>query len=182
MQEEAMTKDAKLRELIVYIATKSETDERFGATKLNKILYYSDFYAYRRLGKPITEAEYQHLQQGPAPRGLLEAQRSLIDDGSALFLTRTRFNFTQHRIAPRREPDLSLFSGSEIDIVDSVIQSLWAMTGKQASDMSHEEIGWRVTDEFETIPYRTAWLSAQPLTDEQIEQGKEIAKRHALCE
>ena len=60
----------KFRELIVYICKKSEGDPTFGAVKLNKILYYADFAAYRILGKPITGAQYQKLREGPAPQGV----------------------------------------------------------------------------------------------------------------
>jgi hypothetical protein len=35
----------RLRELIVYISEKSEHDQYYGATKLNKILYHSDFHS-----------------------------------------------------------------------------------------------------------------------------------------
>lgn len=59
--------EEKLRELILYIAQKSKTDPRCGAVKLNKLLYYADFSAYRLLGRAITGAEYQHLKKGRRP-------------------------------------------------------------------------------------------------------------------
>ena len=49
----------KFCELVLYIAKRSEDDPRFCAVKLNKIMYYSDFGAYRRLGQSITGANYQ---------------------------------------------------------------------------------------------------------------------------
>ena len=51
--------NAKLCELIIYIAEHSKDDTSFGAVKLNKLLYYSDFSAYRQLRNSITDAEYQ---------------------------------------------------------------------------------------------------------------------------
>ena len=39
---------------IYIVQTERFLDERFGAVKLNKILYFADFEAYRRLGEPIT--------------------------------------------------------------------------------------------------------------------------------
>ena len=42
--------EGKFRELILYVARRSEDDKYFGAVKLNKILYFSDFNAYRELG------------------------------------------------------------------------------------------------------------------------------------
>ena len=170
----------KFREAIVYIAEQCSGDKRFGATKLNKILYYSDFYAYRSLGQSITGAEYQHLSEGPAPRSLLDIRDSLMEDSSIQLQQHRYFNFVQQRIVPLREPDTSVFHDREIDIIDEVIQDLWGMNGAQVSDLSHQEIGWKVTEEYDTIPFRTAWISAQPLTPEQIAKGKEVAERHDL--
>ncbi len=51
--------DIKLRELVLYLATLSEGDATFGKVKLNKLLFYADFNAYLKFGKPITGHEYQ---------------------------------------------------------------------------------------------------------------------------
>ena len=67
---------SKFRELVLYIAEQSEGDPRFGAVKLNKILYYSDFEAFRVLGESITGATYRKLSEGPAPLQMLETKES----------------------------------------------------------------------------------------------------------
>ena len=175
-----MENTAKLQEAIIYIAKQCAKDERFGATKLNKILYFSDFRAYRTLGKLITGAEYQHLKEGPAPRGLLAVRESLIMDGSVELQERMYFNRTQHYINAIREPDLSMFHRDELSIIDEVVDELWDMNGSEVSELSHREMGWKVTEEHDTIPLRTAWISAQPLMPEQIAKGKEVAERHEL--
>ena len=58
----------KFRELIIYISKRSKSDPWFGAIKLNKILYHSDFRAFERFGVPLTGVRYWRLQQGPARR------------------------------------------------------------------------------------------------------------------
>jgi antitoxin SocA-like protein len=63
--------DRKIKELILYLASKSEQDPRFSATKLNKLLFYCDFASYRRWGRAITGHSYQKLQFGPAPKAML---------------------------------------------------------------------------------------------------------------
>lgn len=177
-----MEDTVKFREAIVYIADKCREDRKFGAVKLNKILYYSDFRAYRSLGQSITGAEYQHLSEGPAPRGLLDIRNSLIEDGSIELQRRMYFNRIQHSINAIREPNLSVFRQGELDIIGEVIEDLWNMNGSEVSELSHQEIGWQVTEEYDTIPLRTAWISAQPLTPGQIAKGKEVAERHGLME
>jgi len=177
---EIMEDTAKFREAIVYIADKCREDRKFGAVKLNKILYYSDFRAYRTLRQSITGSVYQHLREGPAPRGLVEIRQSLIGDGSIELQRRMYFNRVQHSITAIRDPDISVFRQEELDIIDEVIEDLWNMNGSEVSELSHQEIGWQVTEESETIPLRTAWISAQPLSPEQIDLGKEVADRHEL--
>ncbi len=175
-----MVNKQKFRELILYIAEKSHGDRRFGAIKLNKILYYADFAAYRRLGAPITGDEYQHLSEGPAPRHLLEHRDYLIEDGSAELRFVPYANCVQQRLVPMRKPDVGLFHPDELAIVDEVIEDLRPLNARQLSDQSHEELGYRLTQDGETIPYRTAWLGCEPLTMEQIVKGWQLAREHGL--
>ena len=65
----------RFRELIVYISQRSAEDPHFGAVKLNKILYHSDFRAYERFGVPLTGVCYFRLKAGPAPKALLPVRR-----------------------------------------------------------------------------------------------------------
>ena len=80
MAKASSNDEQKLRELILLIARSSERDEHFGATKLNKILFYSDFWAYRKLGRSITGEVYRKLEHGPAPKRLLPVVRRMEKD------------------------------------------------------------------------------------------------------
>jgi hypothetical protein len=172
--------EEKFRELLLYVAERSIEDPRFGAIKLNKILYYSDFNAYRELGRPITGADYQRLDEGPAPRQLLPVKAKMIQEGIAEEPERRYFSYVQRVLVARRLPNLSIFSRDEIRIVDEVLAELMPMNGREVSRLSHEEIGWMTTEDRESIPYSSAWLSPEPLTAEQVELGRAVAQRHEL--
>lgn len=172
--------ELKLQELILYIARESQDDPRFGATKLNKLLFYIDFGSYRMLGQPVTGATYQHLPAGPAPRQVLDARRYLIDSGHATTEYREYFSGTQERIVPARDPDMSLFSKEEIKLIDSVIAEFWDFNARRLSEYSHSEWGWKVTEDFDDMPYHLAWVSSDPITPEQIEIGQQIAQEHGF--
>ncbi len=173
--------EEKLRELILYIAQKSKADPRCGAVKLNKLLYYADFSAYRLLGRAITGAEYQHLQEGPAPRKGLPAQARLRRDGAIEMVYKPSVvGEPIHLIVPKRKP-YPVFSKQERELVDRIIEEFWELTGSELSERSHKEFGWRLTKLGETIHYRTAWLSKSPLTEEQVEFGRKVAARHGLA-
>ncbi len=156
--------EQKFREAILYAAERAETeaDKWFGAIKLNKILYYSDFIAYRRLGSPITGATYQKLSEGPAPREMLPVREGMVRDEDIRVEARQVFNYLQQRIVPLRKPELSALSQDERVILDEVIDTLWDKSGAEVSEMSHREIGWIAAVSGEEIPYETAWLDPIP--------------------
>lgn len=170
----------KLKELILYIAAASREDDRFGAVKLNKILYWADFEAYRRLGAPITGAEYQHLPEGPAPRRLLPARSALEDEGALVIEERPFHGYVQYVPTVRRNADLTIFSPEEIALVDEVIAMLRPYNGADVSELSHREWGWKLSSDGETIHYATAWFSPVPLSQLQSERAQEIAARREV--
>ena len=180
MERNIQVNEEKLRELILYIAAKSEDDPRFGATKLNKLLFYMDFGSSRMLGQPVTGATYQHLPAGPAPRQLLTAKHFLIDSGAAITDIREYFAGAQERLVPQRPAKMALFTPEELAIIDSVIDEFWTFNARRISEYSHEEWSWRVTKDFEDMPYHLAWVSSDPLTPEQIEIGRQVAETHQL--
>ena len=88
----------KFKELIVYIAERCQDDPTFGAVKLNKILYYADFAAYRIEGQPITGATYRKLSEGPAPKEMISARDELIESGRLRMEHRPYFTRIQKRL------------------------------------------------------------------------------------
>lgn len=169
----------KFRELILYIAAKSGDDPRFGAVKLNKILYFSDFIAFRKLGHSITGATYRKLNEGPVPREMLSTRTLMLDTNEVTIEYRQYFNGVQQRIVPLREPNTDIFAQAELDIVNEAITELWSMNARQTSDYSHMEIGWKAARTGEDIPYETAWLSPDPIPQEAEEYWHEVKERFA---
>ncbi|MDH5642316.1 MAG: Panacea domain-containing protein, partial [Nitrospira sp.] len=68
----------KFKELILYVASQCEQDTYWNSTKLNKILFYSDFLAYKVNGQSITGADYFALERGPAPKALVPIREGMI--------------------------------------------------------------------------------------------------------
>lgn len=164
MAYEPQFNQAKFSELLLYVAERSEDDVRFGATKLNKILYFSDFLAYGMWGESITGATYRRLPRGPAPREILSVREQLIDAGKAILKESQYFNYPQHRLVAVKETDRSLFNGAELALVDQVIAALKDRNASEVSELSHCEIGWELVDDYEDIPYSTVFLSSDPPT------------------
>ena len=171
-----MNGDAKLRELILYISARCESDPRFGATKLNKILLFADFTSYFRRRRPVTGVEYMRLPNGPAPRRLKPITAEMESVGELVMRTVQDGKFEQKRVVPLRPPNLSLFSAEDIAIVDEMIHRCWGRTAKAVSELSHG-IAWKVAGDREAIPYEAVFLSDEPLTEYDITRTHELAKQ-----
>jgi hypothetical protein len=165
----------KFRELVLYICEKCASHPRFGAVKLNKILFYSDFIGYRQFGRPITGVEYQKLQRGPAPRKLLPIQNDMKAQGELVIQPRQLWTGRkQLRPINLRTADLSVFEAREIALVDEIIDAFRDLTADEASDISHTEIGWKAARIGETIPYETIFVSSKPASSLDIEHAAAV--------
>jgi Protein of unknown function (DUF4065) len=167
--------ERKLQELILYVADRSVDDPDFGATKLNKILAACDFESYALLGRAVTGVPYQKLEHGPVPRRLLPLQRELIDAGSAMLLPRQVASYTQRRLVALRDPDLTVFSGPEMALIDRVIDGCRGKNAVTLSRISHEADGWKAAAVGDDIPYSTAYWSEHDLTSDDIDRARELA-------
>ena len=173
--------EKKFRELILYISQKCASDPTFGATMLNKILFYSDFLAYANLGKAITNFEYQKLLKGPAPRRLLPIRAQMIADGELILQPiRLLSGHIQKRTVNLRSPNLAIFTGAEIALVDEVIEVLKNAKAEVVSELSHRMVGWMSVEVGENIPYSTIFLSNQELSPEEVERGTTLAGQYDL--
>ena len=173
--------EEKFRELVLYIAAQCEEHPFFGATKLNKILFFSDFIAYERLGAPITGAEYVALEYGPGPRRWVPIRQDMLLDGEI----EIRLTGSQQRVVARRSPDLETFSPGEREVVDMVITALEYQDAESVSALSHRFLGWQAARaEFlasgiaTAIPYETVHVSNKPLTQAEVQEGKALAEQH----
>lgn len=165
----------KFDELVVYIASKTADDEKCGDKKFNKLLYFSDATAYRRTGKPITGAKYQHEEHGPIARAFLKARRSLVGK-RVKTVERKYYGFDQTGTVAIDEPNLSVFEPGELEIVDEVIERFKGLDGKEMEQIAHQEPGWQMTGDHEQMPYREMLL-VKRASPRAIERGKELAER-----
>lgn len=165
-----MADDSKMRELILYLATKSVADPRFSSTKLNKLLFYCDFSAYQKLGSSISGHSYQKLQFGPAPKAMLPLLERMQAEGDCDEIEAEHFGRRQKRVIARRPPNVSVFSPEELFLADQIVSDLWENNAKEVSQLSHDFIGWKAAQLGETIPYETVFVGdpATPVSEDEI--------------
>ena len=168
----------KFRELLVYIAERSADDPYFGDTKVNKALYWIDFFGYSNLGRPVTGAKYTKQPRGPLASALLPVRDELVAEGAVQVEARQVGDFSARVTAALRPADRSLFSAEELELADSIIDQLkgrWAVT---VSAASHQQSpGWNLVEMGDEIPYSTALISMEPVSDQTEERLRETAAR-----
>ena len=143
----------KLKQLILYISEKTKDIDSFWKTVLNKLLYFSDFNFYEWTGELITGSNYKKLPFWPVPENITEVLNEMIKDWEIAIKETTFHNYTQQKIIPTKEADLSflkdldIFAKKEfshlewlpkvINIIDDVLNKFSHWTANQISEWSH---------------------------------------------
>jgi hypothetical protein len=169
--------DDKFRELLIFIAARSGKDPHFGAIKQNKLLFYCDFLAYLKLGKPITGQEYFALRQGPAPRYGERIRKEMVRDREIAIQN----TGGQTRTVALREPKYKIFSSEEVALVTEVLQAYRASSGSELSEKSHRFTGWYLAKEKEPIPYAVALVGNRLPTHSEIQRGPVLEAIAEAC-
>ncbi len=167
----------RMKEAILYIASKCKDNETYGAIKLNKILYYSDFRSFERGGRPLTGETYQRLPMGPAPLRLCIIRDEMIAEGDIDYSPCSYHGKEQQRILPKRNPDMRYFEAKDITILDEVIKELWDDNATEVSLKSHG-IAWKLCNDGDRIPYEAALLVEPNITDDHIKRAIELAEEY----
>jgi len=163
---------------MVYLAERCRIDPKFGDTKFQKLLYWIDFGAYRKLGAPITGAAYKRFQHGPVAEPFWRERDVLENVGAVTVEPRSFFNRKQKVTRAQREADLSIFTRNEIQLIEEVVDQYQHHNASDVRELSHLEAGWQLTDEKEVIPYETVLIERGPLPPSVQQKGNELLQRY----
>jgi integrase len=167
----------RLKEAILYISKACEGAQSFGLVKLNKILWRADFDSFSERGQPVTGRQYQRLEQGPAPIEMRPVLSEMQSD-NLIRIERARvIDFFEQRPVALVEPNLTLFSRSDLSYFDRAVAIYWDKTGKETSDASHGA-AWRTRENGAPMPYESAFLSDDPLNARLKKRLLGLAKKH----
>lgn len=176
MKSMRSSEKSKFKELILHIAMKSQDDVKFGATKLNKLLFYSDFLYYKFYGTSITGQRYQKLDNGPAPIQLMPIFTEMQTHREAAWQDTRYFGKRQRRAIALRPPKYDSFSAQEIAFVDDLIEKCKPFSAKDISELSHLFIGWKLANNGEEIPYQVALVeTGNDICSAAIAHGRSLS-------
>jgi hypothetical protein len=168
----------RLREMILYVSEQCSGARYFGAIKLNKIIWKSDFDSYAARGVPITGRQYLKQRLGPALKEMVPLRNEMARDGLIAFQRRDfGEGIFEERTVALVKPNLRDFSPEDMTFVTASIQHYWDMTGMESSDESHG-IAWKTRAIGQTMPYESALLSDRLIGSDQLRRLQQQALAH----
>ena len=128
----------RLKNILLYFIEKSNG---VFFTKMNKLLFYADFMAYRVTGKSVSGLAYKAIAHGPVPVRW-DRIYSFYDE-----IDQEIVQFSDGRegtkLVSKLSPDMAEFSDDELKILEYVSQRFKNETPTQISETSHEEEAWK---------------------------------------
>jgi hypothetical protein len=163
---------ARLSEVAHYVIAHC-APEKLGATKLNKVLWYSDVLFYRLHGRTITGQEaYEKRQFGPVPKNI----NGILHGLKAAGKIQERQNPTP--AGPRREfvwlepAAISNFSAEEVDILRDVMSQICdGHSAASISELTHDAL-WDETEIGQDMSVRAGAVLPAEITPEAIQWAK----------
>jgi hypothetical protein len=182
--------DARLKALILHIASRCADWEPFDLAMLDRILFQADFLHFRLHGFPITGQTYLRGIHAPSPLPMRRMLKDLARYGALEVSETPRGDGLHVRHVPiaLREPDLRPFDGQEIAVVERV---LWFYRTRWISGAGPEllDLPWELAGPKEEIPYVLALVGAHPAAPATApvlpapaaeKSGLPLLARHAL--
>lgn len=128
-------------------------------TKLNKLLFYTDFNTYKLTGYSTTGLEYRAIQFGPVPSQFQKMYVNLSETGQISIDEQYFGNGAYGDEINAKVPfDQTLFSPEELDVLEHVANRYAKLSTDDIVKLSHEETGWMDNaDQKALINYRYAF-------------------------
>lgn len=114
-------------------------------TKLNKLLFYSDFLHFRKNCFSISGLNYRAIDMGPVPNNF-NSIFDFLESGETIRINRTEFPNggigEQFFISPDTTADFSALNEQEIQSLQEVADKIGNLSTEEIINLSHAELAW----------------------------------------
>lgn len=132
---------SKFSEMVVFFTEKLQPWK----TKLNKLLFYSDFVMHQKTGFSISGVQYRAIPMGPVPNNFNSIFEYLANkDEVDIYYT----NFPDGGIGEQFKPNTNrqfnadLFSTDEISVLETILKRFRSTSTNEIIEISHREKAW----------------------------------------
>lgn len=154
----------KYKNAILFFA---ENVPALGVTKLNKLLYFSDFDHFEKYGDAVTDDTYENKELGPVPQHIDAILTEMQGEKQVAIVPEQVIDFIRYHLIAEAKHDTNVFKPSEIEVLCEVAEKWGRHTAKEIVIASHGEAPWLATRNGEIIPYPLAYYRGKfekPLT------------------
>ncbi|MGS4886364.1 Panacea domain-containing protein [Roseibium sp. MB-4] len=169
----------KFKALVHYIIWKAGAHDGFGATKLNKVLWFADARAFSLNGHSLTGAKYIRQKYGPVPHQIMPVRQELVNEGAMSQWQDKPYGESGSvawRFKAISPPNINVFTSDEVKLVDWWIDYIDGKTATEISDESHD-YGWEIARMGEELPFH-AFLASR-IREEPSSEAMEWARNRA---
>ncbi len=134
----------KLIQALDYIAY-HQHNRTVGFMKAYKLLWLIDRYSMRHYARTVTGDMYFAMEHGTVPtdaKHVLENQSTIMDNSQEEVDKYLRVNDIDHRFSSRKAPNLDVFSKSDINAMDTILEHYGSMSAFELSKLSHKFPEW----------------------------------------
>jgi uncharacterized phage-associated protein len=110
--------------------------------KLNKLLFYADFYHFKCYGNSISGTSYRAIPLGTVPKNYQEDFAKGIFYGILELNTVPLFDYNAERFVGKISFQKDLFEQKELESMQKVADVFAAMNNTQIVDINHQERAW----------------------------------------
>ena len=143
----------RLKNIMLYILNRCD---EVWCTKMNKLLFYTDFMSYRERGMAMSGLSYRAIDFGPVPERWDRVYSEFPEVRQEL---RQVGDFVGSVLIASEEPDYTMFTDAELKVLDSICTHFSKMSSREISRISHDEDAWlNHHEKHEQIPFDDAYM------------------------
>lgn len=167
----------KLKRLVHYVIAQVGSHEGFGATKLNKVLWFADARQWALTGASITGATYVRQKFGPVPHQIMSVRSELENEG-AIKCYAPKFEYEGWRFKSLQPAPTAAFTEAEIQTVRYWMKLIDEdHTADSISELSHD-YGWEIAAMGEVLPLHAVFADRRRApTHKELAWGRSVATR-----
>ena len=143
---------SRLKNIMLYILDRCD---EVWCTKMNKLLFYTDFMSYRERGMAMTGLSYRAIDFGPVPERWDRVYSEFPEVRQEL---RQVGDFVGSVLIASAEAANTMFTDAELKVLDAICTHFGKITSREISRISHDEEAWlNHHDKYEYIPFDDAF-------------------------
>lgn len=131
----------KLTHMVMFFAEKMKPFK----TKMNKLLFYADFFNFRRTAFSISGMQYVAINHGPVPNNFQSIFEYLANEGYIdrnITMFPSGYEGTVFTASSKHQFDKSLFAESELTVLNDVATIFKDTSTNEIIELSHLEQAW----------------------------------------